>query len=61
MQVVGGVTAAWGGIRVDCRDRLEVEVVNILNVSVSGIFLYANLTTCIPASWKEVNLKSICS
>lgn len=29
----------------------------VLNVSVGGISLYASVTTCIPASGKELNLK----
>lgn len=38
-------------------DRFGVEVASILNVSVSGSFLYATLTACIPALEKELNLK----
>lgn len=55
MQVVG----VGGGVPVQpgWMDRLGVEVASILNVSVSGIFLYASLTTCVPASEKERNLK----
>lgn len=40
-------------------DRLGVEVASVLNVSVSGIFLYASLTTFIPASEKELNLDKV--
>lgn len=56
MQVVGGVaSAAWGG-KDGWMDRLGVEVASMLNLSVSGIFLYASLTTFIPATEKELNL-----
>lgn len=39
-------------------NRLAVEVASILNVSVGGIFLYASLTTCIPAPGKGAKFKS---
>lgn len=52
---MGEVTSAAQGEEegVWLIDRLGEEVASILNVSVSGILLYASLTPCIPASGKD--------